>query len=128
VDARAHGERRHRCEQDSVAVGCSARGGLGRDDGAAAGTIVDHHRPLELVLQLVREEARENVGATAGRKRTQEGHRTLRIILSRRLRQSRAEHIQGERERRSEHHSLSHVSPLAASVPIPKFAHPCGDL
>jgi hypothetical protein len=48
----------------------AARGCLRRDDRARAGTIVDDDRPLELVLQLLRQQAREHVGAAAGGKRT----------------------------------------------------------
>ena len=107
MNARAHGQRRHRREQDRVAVGSGARRRLRRDDGAAARTILHHDRPLELVLQLLRQDAREDVGAAAGGERTEEGHRALGIAVSRRLRGRRVEgEAAGEREHDGSFHAL----------------------
>ena len=108
MNARAHGQRRHRREQDRVAVGCGARRRLRRDDGAAARTILHHDRPLELVLQLLRQDARENVGAAAGGERTEKRHRALGIAVSRRLRGRSVEgEAAGEREHDGSFHALS---------------------
>jgi hypothetical protein len=49
-----------------MAVGSGARGRLCRDDRPAAGTVFDDDRPLELVLQLLRQDAREEVRAATG--------------------------------------------------------------
>ena len=107
MNARAHGQRRHRREQDRVAVGCGARRRLRRDDGAAARTILHHDRPLELVLQLLRQDAREDVGAAAGGERTEKRHRALGIAVSRRLRGRRVEgEAAGEREHDGSFHAL----------------------
>ena len=90
-----------------MAVGSGARRRLGGDDGAAAGTIFDHDRPLELVLQFLRQDAGEDVGAAAGGKRTEEGHRALRIAVDRRLRGRRVEgEAAGEREHDGSFHAL----------------------
>jgi len=69
VNAWADRQRRDRREQDGVAVRRCARGGLRGNDGAGARAIFHDHRPLEFLLQLLRKEARENVGAAAGGKR-----------------------------------------------------------
>jgi hypothetical protein len=80
VNARPDREGRHRRKQDGVAVGRGARGGLRGDDGAGTGAIFHDHRPLELLLQLLRQDAGEDVGAAAGGKRTKESDRALRIV------------------------------------------------
>ena len=93
-----------------MAVGSGARCRLGRDDGAAAGTIFDHDRSLELVLQFLRQDTGEDVGPAAGGKRTEKGHRTLRIAVSRCLRGRR---IEGEAAGEREHDGSFHALPRA---------------
>ena len=91
-----------------MAVGCGARRRLRRDDGAAARTILHHDRPLELVLQLLRQDARENVGAAAGGERTEKRHRALGIAVNRRLCGRGVEgEAAGEREHDGSFHALS---------------------
>jgi hypothetical protein len=55
------------CEQQRVAVGRRDRGRLGADGRAAAGFVVDHDRLAELALQLLRQQAREDVVRRARR-------------------------------------------------------------
>ena len=67
VDVRSDRKRRHRCDENGMAVGCGSRNRLGCDDRAGARTVVHDHRAPELVLELLRQQARENVGAATGR-------------------------------------------------------------
>src|SRR5215510_1001018 len=83
---------------------------------ACAGTILDHHRPLELVLELLREQAGEDVGAPAGRKRAEKGHRALRIIFSRCLRPRCLDRSEAEHDGGTERDSPFHVPPLPARM------------
>ena len=109
VNARAHGERRHRREQDGVAVGQSARGRLRRHDRPRARAIVDNDRPRELLLQFLRQHAGEYVGAAAGGKRTEKGHRALRVIAGGRLPARRRDSGDTRPQRHSEHESSFHA-------------------
>jgi hypothetical protein len=57
-------------------------------------------RPLELILQLGRQEAHQDVSAAAGRERADEGHGSARIIVG--LRAGGAAGNQGQSEGESE--------------------------
>ena len=96
-----------------MTVGSGARRRLGGDDGAAAGTIFHHDRPPELVLQFLRQDAGEDVGAAAGGKRTEKGHRALGIAVDRRL---RARDVEGEAASEYEQDEPSHALPQLERV------------
>jgi hypothetical protein len=117
VGADRHG--RDRREKEGVAVGRGTRGRLRRNDGAGTGPIVDHKRLLELVLQLLRQDARQNVGAAAGRERTDEVHRALRIVVGRRLRQRGVAGDENQTENQTEREPSSHASSVTISTLSP---------
>ena len=58
---------RARRRQQRVAVGRRIRHELRRKQAAGAGTIVDDHRLLQILAQVFREHAGEDIGAAAGR-------------------------------------------------------------
>src|SRR5262249_34741502 len=95
---------------DGLAVGGGARRHLRRDDRARAWTIVDDDGPLELVLQLLRQHAGENVGAAAGGKRAEKCHRVLWIIVGRCLRARGLHRGEAACESETQHASSFHAS------------------
>ncbi len=113
MHARTDAERRHRRDEDGMAIGRGARGRLCGDDGAGARTIFDDDRPFQLILQLLRQHARENVGAAAGRKRTDEGHVPLRIVVDRCLRARGVDRSEAETESQTERQCSFHCPSLA---------------
>jgi len=58
-----------RHQQQRVAVGRALRDGVGADDRAGSGPVVDHERLAPAFLQLGREEARIDIGRAARRER-----------------------------------------------------------
>jgi hypothetical protein len=80
-----------------------------RDLGAGSRAVFDDDGLLELVLQLLRQHAGQDVGAAAGRERTDEGHGALRVVVA----VGRgAEHRNGNRSetrQQAEHGILSHL-------------------
>src|SRR5262249_39384085 len=96
------------------------------DHGPGSDAVVHDHGLLELVLQLLRQHAREYVAAAARRKRTDEGDGARRKVL----RYSRAgEQSQHEAEQKSSHilpraPDCSRLSPAGVMlVWTPKFAN-----
>ena len=57
------------------AAACAATHGPG------ARPVLDDDRPLELVLQFLRQHARQDVGAATGRKRAEERDGALRVVV-----------------------------------------------
>jgi hypothetical protein len=108
VDSGADGERRHRREKQRVAIRRRFRDRACGDQRAGANPVVDNDRPLELVLQLSGQEAHQDVGAAAGRKRTDEGHGPAWIIVSLGIRAVGGGHGQSEsKSERSDPHGIS---------------------
>jgi hypothetical protein len=66
VDGGIDGHRPARRDQQRVAVGRRLGDDLGGDDRLRARLVVDHDRLAELVLQLGRDDARDQVVAAAG--------------------------------------------------------------
>src|SRR4029450_9735027 len=64
---------------------------------------------LSFVLQLLRQQAREHVGAAAGGKRKKKGHRALRIFVGRRLRARRIDGGEAPSDGETEHESSVHA-------------------
>jgi hypothetical protein len=52
-------------DQEGVAVGLGADGLLQRDDAVAAGLVLHHHRLAELFLEVLAQDARDDVGGAA---------------------------------------------------------------
>src|SRR6266571_2791022 len=69
------GERRGRAHEERVAVGGRLRHGVRADMAARAGLVLDEHLLLPNFGELRRHEARERVGAAAGRKGHDDAHR-----------------------------------------------------
>jgi hypothetical protein len=57
----------HRRHEERVAVGVGARRGLGADGAARPGAVLDHHSLAPDIGEARREEAGDDVGASAGR-------------------------------------------------------------
>ena len=70
-------------EQERVTVGCGTRNELAGDDRIAARTIVDNDYLAEILLQVIGERARRDIGAAARRKWYDDANRTRRVSLSR---------------------------------------------
>ena len=82
VDARPDRQRRHRREKQRVAVGRRfARRRWRRSRVPAPTRLSTMTGLLELVLQLRRQQAHQDVGAAAGRERADEGHGPARIVV-----------------------------------------------
>ncbi len=83
------GEGRH---HQRVAVGLGLGDVFRADDGAGAGLVLDDHGAAELLGHLLRERARDDVGAAAGRERHDDpGHLAGEIGGARCRRQSEAD-------------------------------------
>ena len=71
----------HRVEQDGVAVGRRARDRAGADVARAAGAVLDDDRLAHRLVQMQRDDARQDVGRPARRPRHQQRDRAVRIGL-----------------------------------------------
>ena len=67
VDVRVDGERAGGADDDGVAVGRGPGNVLDADDAVGAGTVVDDHRVVHSLVQLLRERPRQYVDRPAGR-------------------------------------------------------------
>ena len=84
--------------QQRVTIGRRACHELGADVAAGTGLVVDHHSDAPLLREALRQGARDDVDASAGRERHHQGHRAIGVAVGtaryalgkRRLRQARA--------------------------------------
>ena len=76
-----HGVHAHGVEQDGVAVGRRARDRAGADVAGGAGAVLDHDRLAHRLMQMLADDARQDVGRAAGRPRHDQRDRTARIGL-----------------------------------------------
>jgi hypothetical protein len=67
-------------QQQRVAVGRGLRHGVGRDDAAGAGLVLDDERPAEIVGHFRRDHAGDNVHRPARRKRQDQADRLFGIL------------------------------------------------
>ena len=85
--------RGHRGGEPGVAVGSRLRDGIGADDAAAAGAVLDHERLAELALQRVGEGTAQDVGSAGRRRGRDQPHQPGRPL---RLRAGGADRQQGQ--------------------------------
>ena len=76
-----HGVHAHGVEQNGVAVGCRACDRAGTDVAGGAGAVLDHDRLAHRLVQMLADDARQDVGRSAGRPRHDQRDRTARIGL-----------------------------------------------
>ena len=82
-EARVDRERSRRAHQQRVAVGGALRDDVGADVAARAGPIVDQHLLREALGELLRDRARDDVGAAARRESDDEANRLGGVGLRR---------------------------------------------
>ena len=80
VHARIDRQRRQ-AHQQRVAVGRRLGDDVVADDGAGAGAVIDHHLLAELLGEFLRDDAADDVGAAARRRRHDQPDRAVRVIL-----------------------------------------------
>jgi len=74
---RERGER----EKQRVAVGRALRHVIGADDAGARRAVLDHEALPEALAQMLRQDARDQVGSTAGRERHHDAHSPCGVFL-----------------------------------------------
>ena len=74
-----HGVHAHGVEQERVAVGRRARDRGGADVARCARAVLDQHRLSQGALQMLGDDARQDVGRSARRERHDQRDRSLRI-------------------------------------------------
>jgi hypothetical protein len=84
VRARGDGVRAGGAEGEGVAVGRRLRRHVRADGAAGAGLVLDHDRLAEALAQLLRHDARDDVGGAARREADHQLHRTVGVIGLRR--------------------------------------------
>ena len=104
-DQRLVGRVRVRHHQQRVAVGRRLRDRIGADDRAGAGPVLDDEGLLELFGEMLRDDARVDVGRTAGAERHDHAHLPRRIVL-RLGRTERSEREQREGDNAQQCHEL----------------------
>ena len=86
-----------RYDADRIAIGRGVRASLGADRSAGTAAIVDIDLLSEFYTELLRDQSAYNVIAATRRKRNDQSHGTVRIVVRRRVRRQR------EQQRRSHH-------------------------
>ena len=80
IERRRRRLRTHIADRDGVAVGLRLRRADHAQGPAGAADVLDHERLTERARHMVADQARDDVGRSAGRKRHDDGDRLIRIL------------------------------------------------